>query len=153
MRITSIVESMLESGVPVRFQAKGFSMAPFIKNGDILTLLPFDSRNPLPGDVVGFIHPENKEFIVHRIIDIEGKYYLIKGDNIPGPDGLIPRENILGYVGKAERNGKAVRFGLGRERHILAFLGRDTVLLRVFLRLMRFMRFLRKRMTIGVGGG
>lgn len=109
-----------EERIPFRFKVKGFSMSPFIRDNDIVTVSP-----PLPsvhfGMPVAFIHPESKKLVIHRVVGKNTHAYLIKGDNVFSPDGLIPQENILGYVSKIERNGRKIFVGLGRERLIIAF--------------------------------
>ena len=49
----------------LRFQARGNSMTPFIRDGDIVTLVPL-SRPPRIGDVVAFAHPRTSGMAVHR---------------------------------------------------------------------------------------
>ena len=122
---TDLLRASLEKGSLIRFQATGWSMSPFIKDGDLLTILPFNEKAPRIGQVVTFIQPHDSNVLVHRIISKHRQSCLIKGDNTPGRhDGLIPIENILGFVEKINRNGRDVWFGLGVERIPISLLSR-----------------------------
>ena len=81
---------------------------------------------------MAFVNPQTDKLIIHRVIGKASGFYLIKGDKIFNPDGLIPKENILGRVGKIERTNKNIYFGLGFERVVIAFLSRIRLLNLVF---------------------
>jgi hypothetical protein len=134
--LPEIVKGILNKGVECRFEAKGHSMSPFIKNGDILTIAPSRNHSPSIGDVVAFIQPENEKLIIHRVVKKRNSDYYVKGDNGLETDGLIHGTNILGVVKKVERSGEKVRIGLGSERFLIALLTRTNLLLPV-LRLVR----------------
>jgi hypothetical protein len=123
--LIELMQAVHAKGLPFRFSAGGHSMAPFIKDGDIITVSPLASRAPGLGDVAAFIHPETKSLCLHRVLSVHGDRFLIQGDNMPEkPDGVIPREVILGRVTCVERAGRKVRLGLGPERFLLAILSR-----------------------------
>ena len=115
-----LLRAVLERGVPFRFRAKGFSMSPFIRDGDVITIHPLAGRIPGAGEVVAFLHPKTGKVAVHRIIRRSGDDFYLKGDNAPDMDGLVPRENVLGFVKHIERRGKRVHLGLGPERRLIA---------------------------------
>jgi hypothetical protein len=124
----ALIELMLAvhaKGMPFRFKAGGHSMAPFIRDGDVILVSPIASRASGLGDVVAFIHPETKLLCMHRVLSLNGDRLLIQGDNMPDkPDGMIPREAIVGRVTQVERAGRRIRLGLGPERLLLALLSR-----------------------------
>jgi signal peptidase I len=122
--LTELLRAVLNKGMPFRFSAKGFSMSPFIQNGDVITLLPLSGKSLRVGDVVAFIRPGTRYLVVHRVIRRKGNKLLIKGDNFPYADGFIPKSDILGYVSHVERNGKEISFGLGPERILIVLLTR-----------------------------
>lgn len=115
----SLLEDVLKKGVPFRFRARGYSMSPLIKDGDIITIAPL-VNNPSLGDIIAFRH-HGKSF-VHRIVGRKGDAYLIQGDNNIGLDGLVPKSQILGRLIRIERNERKVYLGLGPERFIIALL-------------------------------
>jgi len=118
---------VLSQKLSLRFHTKGVSMAPFIKDQDIITISPLSNCAIGLGETVVFMHPQTKKLFIHRIIGRSQDYYHIKGDNIFSTDGLIPRENILGVVTQVERKGKKIIFGLGYERYIIAALSKTKI--------------------------
>ena len=104
-----LLKAVIERGVSFRYCAKGFSMIPFIQNGDIVTIVPLKEYAPSLGDVVAFAPPLSGKLAVHRIIKRKRGFYLLKGDNNLVADGWIPYKKILGCVGRVERDGKTVR--------------------------------------------
>jgi hypothetical protein len=78
--------------------------------------------------VVAFFHSQFEKLMVHRIVAKKNKCFQIRGDNSAESDGLISREQILGYVTKVERYGKSAILGLGFERYMIAFLSRLGIL-------------------------
>ena len=117
--LREVLESILEKGVPFRVKARGFSMTPFIKNNDVITISPLVSQPLHIGEVVAFIHPETGKVGVHRLVKKIGNGYFIRGDNLPFHDGLIPRDQILGVVSQVVRNGKKVRWIYGPARLVI----------------------------------
>jgi signal peptidase len=120
--IPELLKDILSKGAECRFKAKGHSMSPFIKDGDVVTVSPLLPASPGIGDVVAFIHKETGRLLIHRIVGRNGESYLIRGDNTLEGDGLIHKANILGFVTKVERNEKEVLLGLGPEKFFIAFL-------------------------------
>lgn len=120
-----LMKAVLEKNVPFRFAAKGRSMFPFIRDGDLITISPLPMPLPLrPGDVVTFVNPSCNRLMAHRIIDVSPDGHLIKGDNNSIPDGRIHQSDIIGRVVRVEHRGRRVRFGLGAERVLIAWLSR-----------------------------
>lgn len=104
-------------------------MAPFIKDGDWITVQPLKEDQSLLGKIVAYIQPGCGDLVVHRVIRHQGGEYLIQGDNHPGvPDQLSGREAILGSVIAIKRQGREIKFSLGPERYLIAFLGRARLL-------------------------
>jgi hypothetical protein len=143
-QLEKLMRGVLSKGVCFRFRSKGFSMSPFIKDGDVLTIAPMKGSAPGFGDVVVFTHPNTGKLIIHRIIGKSVGSYLSKGDNSPEEDGLISRAAILGRVAKVERDGKKPFLGLGPDRFIIAFVTR-TGLLPLLWPAWRFVRFFMRR--------
>jgi hypothetical protein len=123
--LIELMQAVHAKGLPFRFSARGFSMAPFIRDGDVITVSPLASSAPGLGDVVAFIHPETQLLCLHRVLSVNGKRFFIQGDNMPErPDGMIPWEAIVGRVTRVERACRRIRLGLGPERRLFALLSR-----------------------------
>jgi hypothetical protein len=123
--LMALMKAVHEKGRPFRFSAGGYSMAPFIRDGDVITVSPLAAGAPGPGDVAAFVHPETQRLCLHRVLSVSNGRFLIQGDNLPEkPDGMIPREALVGRVTRVERAGRRVRLGLGPERRLIAYLSR-----------------------------
>lgn len=138
--VLELLQAVLDRGVPFRFYAKGQSMDPFIRNGDIITISPFSGAIPRIGDIVAFVHPESGKLIVHRVIRKMDESFLTRGDGLQHSDGTIPMTNIIGFVAKVERNGRKVVFGLGLERLLIAFLSRKQFIVPIWEVVRKFIR-------------
>lgn len=128
--LIELIKSAFAKNSSFRFKVTGYSMSPFIKDSDVVTLSPL-SRVSL-GKVAAFIHPDTKKLIIHRIIGQDNGYFILKGDRISEIDGLIPQENILGCVTRIQRNNRDVRLGIGAERLLIAFLSKNRFLPFIF---------------------
>ena len=125
--------AVLERGAPFRFTARGYSMHPFIRDADVITVSPLGGRAPRLGEVVAFRSGEDR-LVVHRVVaagsarGAAAAGCLIRGDNCPEADGRVPREAVLGVVTRVERAGRPRRLGLGPEGALLAGLSRAGAL-------------------------
>lgn len=75
------------------------SMEPEIKTGSVV-FSTLKSQEINKGDIIVFTSPENEEItIVHRVMDIEGKEYITKGDNNDSEDDwVVFKDDIKGEV-------------------------------------------------------
>ncbi|MFH0845432.1 MAG: S24/S26 family peptidase [Pseudomonadota bacterium] len=143
--LIDLLRAVLDKEALFRFRAKGFSMVPFIKDDDVVTVSPLWGGSPGVGDVVAFVSPYSERLVVHRVVGKKGDHYLIKGDSAREPDGLVPRINILGRVRAVERNGKEILLGLGPERVLIARLTRNGLILNLLLPIWRLIRPIARR--------
>ncbi|MFH0726895.1 MAG: S24/S26 family peptidase [Pseudomonadota bacterium] len=95
-----LVKAFVETGSAIQFSARGESMFPFIKDGDIILISPYGDVPPRPGDMVAFIDAGTEKLIVHRLIRVSPEGFTAKGDNCYHLDAPQPRNNILGYVSR-----------------------------------------------------
>ncbi len=138
-----LVKAVHEKGAEFRFKAQGFSMTPFIRNGDAITIAPLISWAPGVGMITAFTHPCHQRMVVHRIIARHGDHYLFKGDNAFAPDGWVSRGQIFGFVRKVERKGRPVWFaGGGFPGHMIALVSRWTPVLPALLVVWKYLRCL-----------
>ncbi|MCM8800422.1 MAG: signal peptidase I [Candidatus Omnitrophica bacterium] len=85
------------------FQAKGVSMEPLIKEGDLVFVQPLTANTDIRlGDILAYKNKDTQENVVHRLIEIrnfKGKlYYIFQGDFTDKIDLTVPFEDILGKV-------------------------------------------------------
>jgi signal peptidase I len=124
------MSAVLAKGCDFRFRARGWSMAPFIHDGDVICVSPFREKHPGVGDVVAYIQPDNEKLVVHRLVRRRGNEWLIQGDNtLEESCELVPVANLIGRVTRIERDGNKVWLGLGPERYLITlFLRTGTIL-------------------------
>lgn len=113
---TQLSSEILEEGNRLRFTAHGSSMAPFIHDGDILTVEPVDHPKLRVGKIV-FYRTEGDSVIAHRIIGIrredEKANLRVRGDSSPGSEDAIVVDQILGQIEVVERGDKQIRISEG----------------------------------------
>lgn len=124
--LAALLEAVVSNGGSFRFAARGHSMTPFIKDGDVLLLVRECTGGDL-GDIVAF-RCDHSAITVHRVIGRPDGGLLLKGDNNFHIDGCIKSEDILARVVDIERNGRKVRTGLGKEKLLIAALSRSGLL-------------------------
>lgn len=125
--LVGLMQDVFSKGSSFRFQVKGFSMLPFIRDKDVLTISPFSPSSNSLGNSIAFIHPKTENLVIHRLIAKHNNSYIVKGDNIPTPDGLISKRDIVGFVSSIERKGKKILFGFGPERFLIVLLSRINI--------------------------
>lgn len=84
------IARLLNEGKEVRFTPSGVSMRPFIEGDQDSVILAKEKRPPRVGDIV-LAQAEtpcgNNTYVLHRVIRIEGKDYILQGDgNLSGEE-------------------------------------------------------------------
>jgi hypothetical protein len=126
--LINLIQTALGRGASLPLQAKGCSMAPFIKDGDVLTLSPLPFHEPGFGDVIACKLPQGNKLVIHRVVKSHKDYCLIRGDYCSEPDGWIPKRNILGVVSRLDRDRNRVTFGIGPAKALIALLSATNLL-------------------------
>jgi signal peptidase I len=114
-----LATEILTRGEVLRFRARGGSMYPSIKNGDLVEVEPIQTSGVRLGDLV-LCRYGGSRAVVHRVIRTstqEGVIVLVtKGDSAPLPDRPVLPEQVLGRVVAIHKRAKRVqvRSGLGR---------------------------------------
>ena len=102
-----ITQEVLARGRVLRFRAKGGSMSPFIRNGDVVQVLPVKERINF-GDVV-FYRSSCGDPVVHRVIQTNKESIITKGDSVLCSDRPVLSKHVLGQVVSVEKNGWRIR--------------------------------------------
>lgn len=126
--LADVITEISERDIPCRLRIQGSSMLPFIKSGDIVTVVPIDISTHIFAYPAAILMPHMQRCVIHRIVGRKKKGFLLKGDYSFKNDGMFNREDILGVVTKIERKGRAVTLGLRWERYIIAILSRWYIL-------------------------
>jgi signal peptidase len=112
--LLELSKDIFKKGKSIRFQAKGWSMRPFIRDGDFIVVSPIENSSIRTGDVVFYLTTYNK-VMVHRVIKKykkdkdNGITMFIKGDATFSSPEKIDMQNVLGKVIAVERNGRKKR--------------------------------------------
>jgi len=93
---TSIAYGVLGRGKAFKFKAKGGSMSPFIRNGDVVEVVPVKGKINL-GDIV-FYCSSYRSPVVHRVIHRNKERIITKGDSVPNSDQPVLSRKVLGRV-------------------------------------------------------
>ncbi|MGN6184422.1 MAG: S24/S26 family peptidase [Thermoanaerobaculia bacterium] len=98
-----VIADLLARGHDVRFQARGDSMHPAIREDDYLHVSPLrgDVRR---GDVLVML--ADRGLTVHRVLAQRGEMIFARGDNAPAEDPPLHRSRVIGKVLAIERDGR-----------------------------------------------
>lgn len=96
----------LEQNGELTYTNVGVSMLPMLKQGrDLFTLTRKTEARCCKYDVVLYISPAG-DYVLHRIIKVREKDYVILGDNCLNKEYGITDENILGVLTRFVHRGK-----------------------------------------------
>jgi signal peptidase I len=114
---TDVATGLLRQGHGVRFYAKGWSMYPTIKDGEMITVEPVVPSQVKRGDIL--LHHNGRGVIAHRVVRIERKkrlfntqnlvfntFFILRGDGSSTCDEPVEADQALGKVVSVERNGR-----------------------------------------------
>jgi len=124
--LSELIKAVLGKNADFRFRARGYSMYPAIRDGDVITLSPIPQHILQPGDVAAYLHPLTGQLVVHRLWDFRDGYYLGAGDNSENPDGWVAGDTLMGIVTGVERKGQKIRWHHGKSQPIKAWLSWTT---------------------------
>jgi signal peptidase I len=116
--LAALAVEILGGGSRLRFRARGASMQPFIRDGDILEVRPPGITALQRGDVV-LCRLRGGRLVAHRVVQImrdSGTAIVTQGDALACPDASISVEQVLGHVAVVERAGKRIRLDTHRQR-------------------------------------
>jgi signal peptidase I len=106
----SLRKKLIENNHSVKIEASGYSMFPFMRNGDVQTISPVPMEDIQIGDVV--VYERNNNWISHRVIDIQTTNnettLTLRGDTSQQIDPPVTKENYIGKTVSFERNGKTI---------------------------------------------
>jgi signal peptidase I len=99
---------ILHQGKSLRFKARGVSMRPMVRDGDILLVQPVEAGRIRVGDVI-LCSSQVDRVVIHRALrrlsSPDGETFLVQGDQVVWPDGWIPQSQVYGRVAAIERAG------------------------------------------------
>lgn len=100
-----LIREQLRRGQSVRFSPRGTSMLPMLRQGIDQVVL-----SPLPDKLKKFDLPlyqrENGQYVLHRIVEVDGETYICMGDNQFQKETDLHYEQMIALVSAFYRNGK-----------------------------------------------
>ena len=147
------IEEYLNTHGTLTYTNKGVSMLPLLRQGrDLFTVEKKGPERCKVGDVVLFRHGD--DYVLHRVILVGEKSYIILGDNCVNPETGVKDADILGVMTGYVRNGKrhsvqdplyrAYSYVILRTRRVRVFCKRTFMNLYIRLRV-RLRRWLKGR--------
>ena len=108
-----LLEQLLARGQRATVRARGGSMWPALRDGDVLTLQGAGPGAALPAfrEVVAVRCGD--ALVIHRTVRRDACAVVLRGDACPAPDGAFPLAAILGRVVAVRRAGRPVLLGRG----------------------------------------
>ena len=109
-KFAALAKEILSGGHSIRFRAHGFSMRPFIRNGELLEVQALDYRPVVKGDIL--LYERAGRIIVHRVMRRRARggegQLVMQGDALLMPDGMITHQQAWGRVAWVEKRGRQV---------------------------------------------
>ena len=131
------------SGIQV--QCRGYSMAPFIRDGETVILKSLDpGRTIQPGNIVAAVSRARGSVMIHRVIRCTQKRVQTRGDNLPVPDGWFFRDDLVGVVSSVNKKQFKTLLNSSLFNRMVAVLSRNGMLQTVLLPTLRSARRLKK---------
>jgi hypothetical protein len=92
----AIANELVAAGLNFRFQARGRSMLPAIRDGEILHVQPVDTATIRVADLVLF--KDGAGFKAHRVVRTQGGVFVTRGDAGLESDNAIRGSQIMGKI-------------------------------------------------------
>ena len=106
--VDELAADLLRRGSPLRIKARGGSMTPFVRDGDVALVTPAAAGHVSIGDVICYETPAGT-LLLHRLIARDRDRLVAKGDALAFAE-ILDRTRLLGKVVAVERHGTVKRF-------------------------------------------
>jgi hypothetical protein len=117
--LANLSTAILGQGGSFRFEAHGSSMAPFIRDGDLLTVQLVVEVGLQVGDVILY-RTDMERLAAHRVVGqrTEGDRLILvaRGDAATGPGEEVPAKQVLGRVVQVQRGDRTLDLDRGTRR-------------------------------------
>src|SRR5262245_40148745 len=105
--VADLAAPFLRSGSTLRLRARGSSMLPFLRDGDLLEIWPVSPVEIQVGDVICY-EPSPGALCLHRVVTRDGRGFVTRGDALTHVE-VVPAGSVLGRVRAVARRGRAWR--------------------------------------------
>lgn len=113
-----LARAVLGKGGCLRFTARGFSMHPFLRDGDTVVVKPVEASQLEPGSVA-FCRSSTRKLVAHRVIAVDStpdaadSVIIVRGEAAPRPQEKVRSADVLGQVVSVERSGRVMSLDRG----------------------------------------
>jgi len=94
---------------PMLVSSSGWSMAPFVKDGDRLVIAPVPANRLRIGDIIAYDDIDSSSIVCHRLVDIQrtpsGTHLFARGDASCTIEGPIAAVRLRGRIVAIYRRG------------------------------------------------
>jgi signal peptidase I len=105
--VDDLAADLLRRGERLRIKARGGSMLPFVRDGDVAHVMPSAGMEIRVGDVICYETPPGG-LILHRVVARTRDGFVAKGDALAFTD-VIARAQLVGKAVAVERHGRVRR--------------------------------------------
>jgi hypothetical protein len=98
------VEESLRGGRACELTLRGDSMAPLVRDGDVVCVEPGAAR---PGELV--LAERDGRLVTHRLVSLAAGVAVTRGDACRGDDPPVPATALLGRVVRIKRRSTVAR--------------------------------------------
>lgn len=114
--LTDLVEKLVAAGCYQRYKTHGFSMEPFIRNGDELLIHVDAGQRYRIGDILLYRSSFHPEPVAHRLIATEGggDFVVLRSDSEPGSTERVSSSVVLGRAAAILRHGTIISISSDR---------------------------------------
>jgi Acetyltransferase (GNAT) domain len=107
---------MTTAGCYQRYKTRGFSMEPFLWNGDELLIYVAAGQRYQIGDILLYRSSFQPEPVAHRLIAIEGggDFLVLRSDSVPNFTERVSSGAVLGRAAAILRHGKIISISSDR---------------------------------------
>lgn len=89
------------------YTTRGVSMRPLLRQGKDVVVIETPKEHCKKYDTVLFLR-KNGQYVLHRILKIDGDQYWIVGDNCLGGE-MVSEQQIIGVMTSLKRGGRSVK--------------------------------------------
>lgn len=109
--LAGLAEEVLNRGGTIAFRARGYSMLPTFRDGDLLSAAPLGNEPIAEGDLLLYRDPRGRA-VVHRVAaPTSGHQLTMICDARPGCTYEVSARSILGRIRCATRKGRSLPLG------------------------------------------
>lgn len=131
------IREALESGKKVEFETHGFSMIPLLHDGGDKVILELNSDSLKVNDIA-LCKTDKGKYVLHRVIEITDKGYILKGDNSVNTELCLSDNDVVGVVCSIIRRNKIISV---TDKQYLFYVRNRAVLLKLWRLFWRFTDF------------